>query len=89
MGRFNRKLGPFWTGAVFDWGRFDWQPCLHSSYLVRLGQSIPNPREDGRLMFPCSVFFKLANVIDYDRFFLPMYSVRKLLGHIENWCQTL
>jgi len=19
-------MGPFWTGAVFNWGRFDWQP---------------------------------------------------------------
>jgi len=27
------------------------------------------------MMFPSSVFFKLANVIDYDPFFLPMYSV--------------
>jgi len=26
-------------------------------------------------MFQSSVFFKLANVIDYDPFFLPMYSV--------------
>jgi len=26
-------------------------------------------------MLPSSVFFKLANVIDYDPFFKPMYSV--------------
>jgi len=26
-------------------------------------------------MFPSSVFFKLANVIDYDPFFSPIYSV--------------
>jgi len=29
-GRFNRKLGPFWTEVVFDWGRFEWQPCLRT-----------------------------------------------------------
>jgi len=28
--RFNRKLGPFWTGVFFDWGRFEWQPYLRT-----------------------------------------------------------
>ena len=71
-GRFNKKIG-----AVLNWGRFRLGPILvatlfahlGSSYLVRSGQSIPNPSEGGRLMFPCSVFFKLANVIEYDSFY--------------------
>jgi len=76
-GRCNQKLGPFWTGVRFRLGPF-WLATLfahlRSSYLVRSGQRILNPSEGGRLMFPCSVFFKRANVKDYDPFFLPMCS---------------
>ena len=77
-GRCIRKLGPFWTGARFRLGPF-WLATLfahlRSSYLVRSGQSIPNPSDGGRFLFPCSVFFKCANVKDYDPFFLPICSV--------------
>jgi len=77
----------FLFGAVLteNWGRFPFSigavltgnpVCALAQFVSSsISQSIPNPCEGGRFMFLCSVFFKLANVIYYDPFFLHLYSV--------------
>jgi len=45
-------VGPFWTGAVFDWGRFDWQPC-------RVPESV------NHYLFECEKYVEARKKLDY------------------------